>query len=340
MNTRLISMVRFLFAMSLLFWLAGPALGQHGGGGGHGGGGSAHFGGAGAGPHPSSGGVAHAGGAHIPVAQGANARGQNGGRAGFWVPSSGASGAAASRNRFVISPESSVQHFAGRNYVWQEPPSVRVGASLVSPVHSNELNNPLLRASGATILTMRPETQAPGRFPLCRFGCGIVGGPFLLNPWWGFGYYPGAYLGDYGVPSPDYYDQEPNYNPNYGAQIYEAPAEQGSNSGEMEEAPEVVLILRDGSSYAVTDYWLAGGRLHYITSYGGENDIDVNQLDLQKTVDENAKRGINFTLRPTPIVPPGDQSSPSLPNTQPPTKGDQSTGNSQPSTVEVEWPKP
>jgi hypothetical protein len=101
------------------------------------------------------------------------------------------------------------------------------------------------------------------------------------------------------------------------------------NSGDWQDAPAnnsqatnasgnnantqqyVVIFLRDGSSYAVSDYWLAGGKLHYITSYGGENSVDLNQLDLQRTVNDNATRGIEFTLRPTPGAnPPSDQEHP------------------------------
>ena len=66
-----------------------------------------------------------------------------------------------------------------------------------------------------------------------------------------------------------------------------------------------VLYLKDGSSYAVTDYWLADGKVHYITSYGGENAVDQNDLDLQRTVNENAAQGLTFTLRPGPVVTGG-----------------------------------
>jgi hypothetical protein len=43
---------------------------------------------------------------------------------------------------------------------------------------------------------------------------------------------------------------------------------------------------------------LDAGQLHYVTSYGGENSVDADRVDLQRTVDENAKNGIDFTLRP------------------------------------------
>lgn len=63
-------------------------------------------------------------------------------------------------------------------------------------------------------------------------------------------------------------------------------------------SPLILLVLKDGSVYGVTDYWLEAGRLHYLTSYGGANDIPIEQLDLQKTVDENWARSVEFVLRP------------------------------------------
>jgi hypothetical protein len=83
--------------------------------------------------------------------------------------------------------------------------------------------------------------------------------------------------------------------------LYAVPSTDGGQQSTGEAAPAqtyVVLCFKDGSSYAVSDYWLAGGRLHYVTSYGGENAIDEAQLDLQRTVNENAARGVEFTLKP------------------------------------------
>jgi hypothetical protein len=68
----------------------------------------------------------------------------------------------------------------------------------------------------------------------------------------------------------------------------------------------VLLYLKDGSSFAVSDYWLTGGKLHYITSYGGENSIDESQVDLQRTVNENATRGVTVILRTRPAGTTGD----------------------------------
>ena len=60
------------------------------------------------------------------------------------------------------------------------------------------------------------------------------------------------------------------------------------------------IYLKDGSSYGVTDYWLSGGELHYVTNYGGENSISLERLDLQRTVDENAALGVSFILSNQP----------------------------------------
>jgi hypothetical protein len=62
--------------------------------------------------------------------------------------------------------------------------------------------------------------------------------------------------------------------------------------------PTVLIYLNDGTTYVASDYWLADGKLHYNVSYAGENSVDMNQVDLQRTVNENAKRGVRFSLKP------------------------------------------
>lgn len=87
----------------------------------------------------------------------------------------------------------------------------------------------------------------------------------------------------------------------------------GSTSGENEQP--FVLYLKDGTSYAVTRYWVAGGKLHYVTTYGGENSIPIENVNVQKTVDENAALGHPFTLTPAP--PPSQGPPPSMDNAPP-----------------------
>jgi hypothetical protein len=38
--------------------------------------------------------------------------------------------------------------------------------------------------------------------------------------------------------------------------------------------------------------------------YGGENAIGMDQVDLQRSVDENARRGVKFSLKPKPAMNP------------------------------------
>lgn len=90
---------------------------------------------------------------------------------------------------------------------------------------------------------------------------------------------------------------------------YVPPPEYPQKESEVAKTP-AVLYMRDGRAYAVTNYWLEGGRLHYRTSYGGENAIDMDDLDLQETVDVNAKSGVAFTLKPASNPNPGNAPQP------------------------------
>jgi hypothetical protein len=131
------------------------------------------------------------------------------------------------------------------------------------------------------------------------------GSTFLLGPAWGYGancdpiadcdgdgYLDASPAGEYGMEI----QSEPKSS-EYGPFSWEDSP--GLNAEEASPKPSVpvVIYLRDGTSYGVTDYWLTAGRLNYLTSYGGENAIPVEMLNLQKTVDENAARGMVFTLR-------------------------------------------
>jgi hypothetical protein len=63
------------------------------------------------------------------------------------------------------------------------------------------------------------------------------------------------------------------------------------------EQPVCLLQLRDGSMYGLTDYWVEGQRLHYRTTYGGDNSIELDSVDLEKTAQLNAGLGLVFELR-------------------------------------------
>ena len=67
-------------------------------------------------------------------------------------------------------------------------------------------------------------------------------------------------------------------------------------------APSVLVYLKDGTMLVANDYWLDGGDFHYTVKYGGESQIGLDQVDVQKSIDENAKRGVKFTMKPKPAI--------------------------------------
>ena len=150
-------------------------------------------------------------------------------------------------------------------------------------------------------------------------------GPYY-DPWWWNPYsyaYPAYPYDDYGPPyAPpasddsdygDYYSYGPPYAPppdaddSYGdstAQSQSAPAtnyssDPGPTTGNVAESmPTILLYLTDGTVYPATQYWVSGSTLHYVVAYGGESTVPIDQVDMRRTIDENAKRGVRFNLRP------------------------------------------
>jgi hypothetical protein len=67
----------------------------------------------------------------------------------------------------------------------------------------------------------------------------------------------------------------------------------------------VWLYLKDGSAYAVTDYWFVNEEVHFNSvGEGGvlsaEQVIGIDELDAQKTSDVNTIRGFRVVKRDAP----------------------------------------
>lgn len=193
---------------------------------------------------------------------------------------------------------------------------------------------------------------------LNRFGLGFRGGcwncgfgfGFGLWPGWGFGFwdpfywdslswgwpgygyngYPAGYPYGYspydngydsGYPdsaSPDSYP-----NPDESSPSAEPMAQSSPQSFSVaNSAVPIILFLKDDSVYSVRDYWVSSGQLHYILLNGREGAFDADRLDMQRTVDENAKSGVQFVLKPDPsgFAPASGNpdSAPGNPNEAPP----------------------
>jgi hypothetical protein len=185
--------------------------------------------------------------------------------------------------------------------------------------------------------------------PFFDFGWGWPGfygyDPFWYGSYSGFGYPydPGSGYSGYSVTNsdPDYSSSNQNFVGGYsfsannnlavaapGTMMNDyssasndndnlQPALQGSGDANpvggsvAGSAPTALIYLKNGTTYSVTDYWLQGGQLHYTVNYGAASTLKMKEVDLQRTVDENARRGIGFSLRPHPL---SVNSQPSLQN--------------------------
>jgi len=153
------------------------------------------------------------------------------------------------------------------------------------------------------------------------------------SPYWGWGA-PYPYYSDW----PPYYNTYPNYNypapygpsnsdpnsNNIGDSSLYGPAANNGYTGTdvntnlasgtpvtdpitanvVEFAPSVLVYLKDGTTLAADDYWMTDGQFHYRVKYGGESSVGMDEVDMQRTVDENAKRGVRFTLKSKPATNP------------------------------------
>jgi hypothetical protein len=305
-----------------------PAFAQHGGGGGGG-----HSGGGGGGSH-SSGGGHISGGSHAGVAHGGSgaASGSSTGSAvhsyggGTYHSSLSASDAAianhnAVTNRWVDPPS------RGSNSSRSMTPSARpVFTPASRPVAGHRRTGPFetFAPNSLQIFGRRRFFGNPFFFGGSCFN-GFFIGSCGFGPGFGFGFgFGSGFFGPWGWDNDGFndfqsygYPYEPSMSADIEARVdnqptYEEAAPYGyrnefvpyepntepSGPAAAPNAPFVMLYLNDGTVYALTNYWVAGGRLHYITQYGGENSVAMDQVDMQRTVDVNAHRGVTITLRP------------------------------------------
>lgn len=133
------------------------------------------------------------------------------------------------------------------------------------------------------------------------FSAPLWWGPTWL--WWSGGYADGPPYG-YSLP----YDAGLIYDsPAYSGPQSDNSSASSSASGRFSRTPKsaesssaILLYLKDGTMYSVRDCWLADGKLHYTAMNRTEGVVELDAVDFQRTVDENAQRGMPFTLKPNP----------------------------------------
>jgi hypothetical protein len=138
---------------------------------------------------------------------------------------------------------------------------------------------------------LRPQTRTK-HLPYSGYG-------FWPLYWW-----PSPWIPDCGDP---YWERDCRESGYYGDPDSNAQAQVGIESQESGTAADwegafnpVIFYLRDGTGYGATDYWLTEGMLHFVTTYGSEKSVGLEQLDVQRTVDENAARGVIIVLGSSP----------------------------------------
>jgi hypothetical protein len=71
-----------------------------------------------------------------------------------------------------------------------------------------------------------------------------------------------------------------------------------SNFLEGRSVPQLTwLILKDGTSELVQDYWIESGKLQYLTLGGERKLLPLSRIDLDETVRLNQERNVEFVIR-------------------------------------------
>jgi hypothetical protein len=85
----------------------------------------------------------------------------------------------------------------------------------------------------------------------------------------------------------------------YAGQPQNAAANKAASAGiPKDERPVTLVQLLDGAMYGLVDYWVEDGQLHYTTTYGGQDVVGLDRVDMVKTVELNTGRGIQFVPHP------------------------------------------
>ena len=207
-------------------------------------------------------------------------------------------------NHMIAAPTQPAIRLRGTGAAMTDPRGVSVNSALIPiPVFGTASSRFGVNNFG---FGSRRGFRGRGGFGCFNFAfgpCGGLGYGFGLGYGYGYGYGYGSgygyWGGGYDINPADFNAQDVTApNPWMGDYVYEGSDEAAQVEAATAPGPLTVIYFKDGSSYGVRDYWLDAGQLHYVTSYGGENSVDADRVDLQRTVDENAKNGIDFTLRP------------------------------------------
>ena len=131
-------------------------------------------------------------------------------------------------------------------------------------------------------------------------------GPAWIDPIWGWpGYDYSGYTSGY---APDY-SYDGNYSSSTRPENYQsndvvaAPVDEGYSASSPPDGKvemPTLLYMKDGSVFAASDFWVEDGKLHYVLSTGAEKMVDLDQVDVKRTISENVDLGTQITFKPRP----------------------------------------
>lgn len=81
-----------------------------------------------------------------------------------------------------------------------------------------------------------------------------------------------------------------------------APTAEAALATERPPAQLTLIALKGETIFGATDYWIERGRLFYVLQSGAEGSFDLDEVDLGRTTQLNAERGITVSLRSRPRV--------------------------------------
>ena len=133
-----------------------------------------------------------------------------------------------------------------------------------------------------------------GLWPACD-SAGVPGVFWSVGPCFGIGDYSAesaaanAYPPGTAPPSgyllPLFFGEEP------------PPASAAPSANAPAPVSTAVLYRTNGTAITASDWWVAHGRLQYISDSGAAGSMDLSQLDLEQTIKQNETRGLEFHLR-------------------------------------------
>jgi hypothetical protein len=147
--------------------------------------------------------------------------------------------------------------------------------------------------------------------------------PFWFNPWWGvgpaYGYGSYAYPNStvYSYPDSGYYapsdnsnpppqqeNQDNQYNPDNSNGNWVTPNGPSPSSAQSSAnlTVPVLIYMKNGAVYTVRDYWMAEDEFYYVLIDGDQHSVSLDQVDLARTNEENAKSGVKFIIKSEPSI--------------------------------------